>query len=149
MANVEMYFNWGGSAAAHRPPINTEWVMDLLMNTLELDENMLHDMGGAIGSEIFGAALIMMQSLMLVEMPDWMPLHYRNPLHNFESGMARLRYMAPALVAALGSDPENTIRIRCKANGIPASLRKEGTSRLRAKQLPRRGELDMRTKLKE
>jgi hypothetical protein len=65
-------------------------------------------MGGAIHSEIFGAALIMMECLMLVEMPDWMPIQYRNPLHNFESGKNRLRYMAPALVAALGSDPENT-----------------------------------------
>ena len=37
--------------------------MDLLMNTLELDENMLHDMGGAIRSEIFCAALILMQAL--------------------------------------------------------------------------------------
>jgi hypothetical protein len=57
-------------------------------------------MGGAIRSEIFGAALIMMESLMLVDMPDWMPIEYMNPLHNFESGMNRLRYMAPALVAA-------------------------------------------------
>jgi hypothetical protein len=79
MANMEMYFNWRGFnwrglGAAHRPPINTEWVIDLLRNTLELDEDMLNDMGGAIRSEIFGAALIMMQSLMLVEMPDWMPM---------------------------------------------------------------------------
>jgi hypothetical protein len=147
MANIEMYFNWRGSGAAHRPTINTEWVIDLLRNTLELDEVMLNDMGGAIRSKIFGAALIMMQSLMLVEMPDWMPMQYRNPLHNFESGMAHLRYMGPALVAALGSDPENIIRIRCVANGIPASLRKEGTASLRAEQLPRRGELDLRTKL--
>ena len=117
MANMEMFFNWRGSGAAHRPPIANEWVMDLLMNTLELDENMLHDMGGAIRSEIFGAALIMMQALMLVEMPDWMPLQYRNPRHNFESGMAHLRFMAPALVAALGSDPENTIRIRSRPIG--------------------------------
>ena len=41
MANMEMYFNWRGSGAAHRTPIATEWVMDLLRNTLELDENML------------------------------------------------------------------------------------------------------------
>ena len=54
-------------------------------------------MGGAIHSKIFGAALIMMECLMLVEMPDWMPIQKN-----------RLRYMAPALVAALGSDPENT-----------------------------------------
>jgi hypothetical protein len=149
MTNREFYFNWWGQGADHRPPINTEWVNDLLRNTLEFDEDMLSDMGGTIQSEIFGAALIMMESLMLVDMPDWMPIQYRNPLHNFESGMNHLRYMAPALVAALGSDPENTIRIRCQSNGIPASLRKEGTTSLRAEQLPRRREPDLRTKLKE
>jgi hypothetical protein len=137
MTNGELYFNWRGQGADHRPPINTVWVNDLLRNTLEHDEDMWSEMGGAIRSEIFGAALIMMESLMLVEMPDWMPIQYRNPLHNFESGMARLWYMAPALVAALGSDPENTIRIHCQSNGIPASLRKEGTTSLRAEQLPR------------
>jgi hypothetical protein len=102
MANMEMFFNWRGSGAAHRPPIATKWVMDLLRNTLELDENMLQDMGGAIRNEIFCAALIMMQALILVEMPHWLPLQYRNPRHNFESGMACLRFMAPALVAAGG-----------------------------------------------
>jgi hypothetical protein len=86
---------------------------------------------------------------MLVEMPDWMPIQYRNPLHNFESRMNRMRYMAPALVALLGSDPENTFRIRCQSNGIPAVLRKEGTTSLRAEQLPRQREPDLRTKLKE
>ena len=106
-------------------------------------------MGGAIHSEIFGAALIMMECLMLVEMPDWMPIQYRNPLHNFESVMNRLRYMAPALVATLGSDPENTIRIRCQSNGIPANLRREGTTSQRAEQLPGRREPDLRTKLKD
>jgi hypothetical protein len=53
MGNMEMYFNWRGSGAAHHPPINTQWVIDLLRNTLELDEDMLNDMGGAIRSEIF------------------------------------------------------------------------------------------------
>ena len=85
------------------------------------------DMIGAIRSEIFRAALIKMEALMLVEMSNWMPLQYRNPLLNFESGMARLRFMAPALVASIGSDPENTIRIHCETNGDPASLRKEVT----------------------
>ena len=92
MANTEMFFNWRGSRASHRPPIATEWVMDLLRNTLELDENMLQDMGGAIRSEIFGAALIMKQVLELVEMPDWMPLQYKNLRHNFESGMDRILF---------------------------------------------------------
>ena len=58
-----MFFYWRGSGASHRPPIATEWVMDLLRNTLELDKEMLQDMGGAIRSEIFCAALIMMQAL--------------------------------------------------------------------------------------
>jgi hypothetical protein len=52
MADLEMFFNWRGSGASHRPPIATEWVMDLLRNTLELDEEMLQDMGGAVRSEI-------------------------------------------------------------------------------------------------
>jgi hypothetical protein len=82
-------------------------------------------------------------------MPDWMPIQYWNPLHIFESGMNCLRNMAPALVAALGSDPENTIRIRCQSNGIPANLRREGTTSQRAEQLPRRREPDLRTKLKK
>jgi hypothetical protein len=74
-----------------------------------------------------------------------MPIQYRNPSHNFETGMNRLRYMAPAW----GSDPENTIRIRCQANGIPANLRREVTTSQGAEQLPMRREPDLRTKLKE
>jgi hypothetical protein len=45
-------------------------VDDLLRNTLEFDEVMVNNMRGAIRSEIFGAALIMMESLLFVEMPD-------------------------------------------------------------------------------
>ena len=66
---------------------------------------MLKNMGSAILSEIFGGAKIMIEALQLVEMPDWMPIQYRHPSHNFEMGMNRLRYMAPALVAG---DPKNT-----------------------------------------
>jgi hypothetical protein len=58
-----MFFNWRGSGASHRPPIANEWVMALLRTTLELDEGMLTDMGGAIRSEIFCAFLLMMQAL--------------------------------------------------------------------------------------
>ena len=83
MADLEMFFNWRGSGASHCPPIATEWVMDLLRNTLELDEEMLQDMGGAIRSEIFCAALLVMQALRIVEMPDWLPSQYRNPRHNW------------------------------------------------------------------
>jgi hypothetical protein len=61
-----------------------------------------------------------------------MPVQYRNPSHKFETGMNCLRYMAPALVAALGSDPENTIRIHCQTNGIPANLRREENSSQKA-----------------
>ena len=42
---------------------------DLLRKTLRFDEVMLNNMGSAIRSEIFGAALIMMDALQLVEMP--------------------------------------------------------------------------------
>jgi hypothetical protein len=60
LSRQHLYFNWQGQGAVHHPPINTEWVNDLLRNTLEFDEDMPSDMGGAIRSEIFGAALIMM-----------------------------------------------------------------------------------------
>ena len=115
-----MFFNWRGRGAYHLPPIATKWVIDFLRNTLELDEEMLQDTGGAIRSEIFCAALLMMQALRIVEMPDWLPSQYRNPCHNFDTGMARLCFMAPALVAALGSDPETSIRTRCDSNGLPS-----------------------------
>ena len=98
-------------------------MVELLIHALMLDNEMLRHMGGAILSEIYGAALIMMCSQLLIEMPDWMPEQYHHPGHTFETGMDRMRFMAPALVAALGSDPENTIRTRCQTNGIPAHLR--------------------------
>ena len=82
-------------------------------------------------------------------MPDWMPIQYRHPSHNFEMGMNRLRYMAPALVAALGSNPENTVRVRCRNNGIPANLMREENSSQGAEQRNRRSEPDLRNKLKE
>ena len=74
---------------------------------------MLRHMSGAILSEIYGAALIMMRNQQHIVMPDWMPGQYQHTGHNFETGMDWMRFMAPALVAALGSDPENTIRVRC------------------------------------
>ena len=82
-------------------------------------------------------------------MPDWMPPQYRHPGHTFETGMNRLRYMAPALVAALGSDPENTIRVRCQNNGIPANLRTEASSSQGEEQRNSHRGQDLRNKLKE
>ena len=84
---------------------------------------MLRHMSGAILSEVYSAALIMMRSPLLIDMPDLMPEQYQHPGHNFETGMGRLRFVAPALVAALVSDPGYTIRTRCQTNGIPAHLR--------------------------
>jgi hypothetical protein len=56
--------------------------------------------------------------------------------HNFEMGMNRLWYMAPAMVAALGSNPENTIKVCCQNNSIPANLR-------RAEKRNRHREIDL------
>ena len=44
-------------------------MVELLMHTLMLDNEMLRHMSGAILSEIYGAALIMMRSQLLIEMP--------------------------------------------------------------------------------
>ena len=63
--------------------------------------------------------------------------------------MDRMRFMAPALVAALGSDPENTIRTRCQTNGIPAHLRAATTARQEDVQKTRRIGPDLRETLKE
>ena len=63
--------------------------------------------------------------------------------------MDRMRFMAPALVAALGSDPENTIRIRCQTNGIPAHLKATATARPEDVQKTRSRGPDFREKLKE
>jgi hypothetical protein len=88
------------------------WMMELLRH-----------MSGVILSEIYGGALFMMHSQQLIVMPDWMPEQYQHSGHNFETGMDRMRFIAPALIAALGSDPENTMRVSCRTNGIPAHLR--------------------------
>ena len=63
------------------------------MHTLMLDNEMLRRMMGAILSEIYGAALIMMQAQQLIVMPHWMPSQYRYAGHNF-AHMHRMRYMA-------------------------------------------------------
>ena len=63
--------------------------------------------------------------------------------------MDRMRFMAPALVAALGSDPENTIRTRCQTNGIPAHLRATAPAAQEDVQKTRRRGPDLREKLKE
>ena len=118
-------------------------------HTLMLDNKMLRHMGGAILSKIYSAALIMMCSQLLIEMPDWMPEQYHHPGHSFETGMDRMRFMAPLLVAALGCDPENTIRTRCQTNGIPAHLRAKATARPEDVQKTRSRGPDLREKLKE
>jgi hypothetical protein len=63
--------------------------------------------------------------------------------------MNRLQYMAPALVAALWSDPENNIRVRCQNKGIPANLRTEASYSQGEEQRNRRGEPGLRHKVKE
>jgi hypothetical protein len=78
-----------------------------------------------------------------------MPPQYRHPGHTFETGMNRLPYMAPAVVPALGSDPENTIRVRCQNNGIPANLRTEASSNQGEEQRNRHIEPDLNNKLME
>ena len=60
-----------------------------------------------------------------------------------------MMFMAPALVAALGSDPENTIRTRCQTNGIPAHLKATATARPEDVQKTRSRGPDLREKLKE
>ena len=123
MLNSEWYFNWRSKEPNHRPPVNYDWMVELLMHCLMLDNEMLRHMSGAILSEAYGTALIMVRSQFLIEMPDWMPEQYQHPGHSFGTWMYRMRFMAPALVAALGSDPENTIRTRCQNNGIPAHFK--------------------------
>ena len=146
MLNGELYFNWRSQGPNHRPPVNFDWMMELLVHTLMLDNEMLRHMSGAILSELYSATLIMMRSQQLIVMPDWMPEQYQHPGHNFETGMDRMRFMAPALVAALGSDPENTIRVRCQTNGIPAHLRAAATASQEEVQMTRRRGPDLRGK---
>ena len=68
-----LYFNWRSQGPKHRPPVNYDWMVELLLNCLKLDSEMLKHMGGAILSEVYGAALIMMRSQGLIDMPDWIP----------------------------------------------------------------------------
>jgi hypothetical protein len=48
----EWYFIWRGQGADQRPPINNEWLDDLLRNTLEFVEVMLNNMGRPILSSL-------------------------------------------------------------------------------------------------
>jgi hypothetical protein len=41
MLNGELYFNWRSQGPNHRPPVNFDWMMELLMHTLMLDNEML------------------------------------------------------------------------------------------------------------
>ena len=76
MLNSLLYFKWRSQGPNHRPPVNYDWMVELLLECLKLDNEMLKLMGGAILSEVYGAALIMMQSQGLIDMPDWMPAQY-------------------------------------------------------------------------
>ena len=62
MLDKRLYFNWRGQGKEHRPPVNYDWAVELLLGCLKLDNEMLKLMGGAILSEVYRAALIMMQS---------------------------------------------------------------------------------------
>jgi hypothetical protein len=52
-----------------------------------------------------------------------MPAQYQHPGNNFETGMDRLGFVAPALATVFGSDPGHIIRNSCQTNGIPTHLR--------------------------
>ena len=81
-----MYFNWRCQGKDHRPPVNYDWMVELLLECLKLDNEMLKLIQGAILSEVYGAAFIMMQSQGLIDIPDWMLAQYQHPGHNFETG---------------------------------------------------------------
>ena len=91
----------------------------------------------------------MMRSQGLIDMPDWMPEQYQHPGHNFETWMDRLRFVAPALASAYGSDPEHTIRTRCQTNGIPAHLRATAPAAQEDDLRTRLSGPDLREKLEE
>ena len=118
MINGELYFKWRSQGPNHRPHVNYDWMIELLLHTMMLDNEMLRHMSGAILSKIYGAALIMMHAQLLIVMPDWMPFQYQHAGHNFETGMDGMRFMAPALVAALGSDPEKEKECRGTCAGV-------------------------------
>ena len=103
MLDKRLYFNWRGQGKEHRPPVNYDWAVELLLGCLQLDNEMLKLMGGAILSEFYGAALIMMRSQGIIVKPDWMPAQYQHPGHDFETGMDRLRLVAPALASGHSS----------------------------------------------
>ena len=56
MLNKGLYFNWRSQGKDHRPPVNYDWMVELLLNCLKLDNEMLKHMGGAILSKVYGAA---------------------------------------------------------------------------------------------
>ena len=64
MLNCQLYFNWRSQGPNHRPPVNDDWMVELL---LKLYNEMLRHMGGAILSEVYGSALIMMRSQRLID----------------------------------------------------------------------------------
>ena len=61
MLNKGLHFNWCCQGKDHRPPVNYECMVELLLECLKLDNEMLKHMGGAILSEVYGAALILMR----------------------------------------------------------------------------------------
>ena len=59
-------------------------------------------------SEAYTSFFIMMVSLEIIKLPDWLPPNYNNRANNFE----RLRWCTPALVSDMGSDPEGFVTIK-------------------------------------
>ena len=84
----------------------------LLHGTIKLDKAMLDLMSGPMLSEAYCCYVIIMVSLNIIKLPDRLPEGYRDKMHCFETGYARLRWSTPALVSEMGSDPELYVSIK-------------------------------------
>jgi hypothetical protein len=69
MLNGKLYVNWHSQGPNQRPLANYDWMLELIMHTLMLDNEMLRHMSRAILSKIYSFALIMMRSQLLIEIP--------------------------------------------------------------------------------
>ena len=120
--NSLIWYNWRTSRSNKRLPIAEGKRNTLLVDWLKIDRRTIRSLSELIQSELYCIVVMLMVHAKYVRVPPFIGGSYRNPAHNVNGALERLRWLIPGVVKDFGSDPEETIKQRFNRRGLPLHL---------------------------
>ena len=118
----QVWYNWRTSRGTKRLPI-VDYKRNLLLHDwLRIDRTILRNQSELIQSELYCITVMLMYHQGFINIPAFIGSSYRHPSHTANGALERLRWLIPGVVPYLGSNPEETIRQRYRAQGLPLHL---------------------------